>query len=77
MLNKGNPPSVTKKAIKPPIGKDGLNAFSKADCNIRSIARPAKVLRKAAGAAISKDVKVGAAIPKIIAKIPRKTAAIQ
>ena len=44
---------------------------------MRNIARPAKVLRKAAGAAISMDVTVGAMTPNMTAKIPNKIAAIQ
>ena len=77
IFNNGNPPSVTRKAINPPSGNGGLKALSNADCKVRNMARPANVLRKAAGAAIKRDVTVGALIPNRTAKKPRKIAAIQ
>ena len=73
MLRIGSPANVTRKATKAPDVKPSPNEIWKADCNVRSRARPASVLRKAAGVAISRFVTAGAKVPNKIAITPSIT----
>ena len=70
MLRIGSPANVTRKATKAPDVKPSPNVIWKADCNVCSRARPASVLRKATGVAISRLVTAGAKVPNKIAITP-------
>ena len=69
----GTPATVMRKAIRAPYVKPSPNEIWKADCNVRSRASPASVLRKAAGVAISRFVTTGAKTPNKIAITPSIT----
>ena len=73
MFRIGSPANVTRKATRAPDVKPSPNEIWKADCSVRSRARPASVLRKAAGAAISRFVTAGAKVPNKIAITPSIT----
>ena len=73
MFRIGSPANVTRKATKAPDVKPSPNEIWKADCNVRSKARPASVLRKAVGVAISRFVTAGAKAPNKIAITPSIT----